>query len=104
MDDFDQGGTQPLWNPNGREIFYRNGDKMMAVEIATTSDIRLSTPRVLFEQRYAFGAGITIANYDVAADGRRFIMVRDEPGGARLNVVLNWLSELGRVAPASSSP
>jgi len=99
-----EGGTQPLWNPNGREIFYRNGDKMMAVEVATTPDIKLSTPHALFEQRYAFGAGITIANYDVAADGQRFIMVRDEAGAARLNVVLNWLSELGRVAPASSSP
>ena len=77
---------------------------MMAVEVATTPDIKLSTPRALFEQRYAFGAGITIANYDVAADGQRFIMVRDEAGAARLNVVLNWLSELGRVAPASSSP
>jgi serine/threonine protein kinase/Tol biopolymer transport system component len=99
-----EGGTQPLWNPNGREIFYRNGDKMMAVAVATTPDIKLSTPRALFEQRYAFGAGITIANYDVAADGQRFIMVRDEAGAARLNVVLNWLSELGRVAPAGSSP
>ncbi len=99
-----EGGTQPLWNPNGREIFYRSGDKMMAVEVATTPDIKLSSPRALFEQRYAFGSGITIANYDVAADGQRFIMVRDEPGAARLNVVLNWLSELGRVAPAGSSP
>jgi serine/threonine protein kinase len=96
------GGTQPLWNPNGRELFYRNGDKMMAVEVSTTPDIKLSTPRVLFEQRYAFGAGITIANYDVAADGQRFIMVRDEAGAARLNVVLNWLSELVRVAPGTS--
>jgi serine/threonine protein kinase/Tol biopolymer transport system component len=95
-----QGGTQPLWSPNGKEIFYRDGDKMMAVAIATAPDVELSAPRVLFEQRYAFGAGITIANYDVAADGERFIMVKDEAGAGRLNVVLNWLSELRRVASA----
>ena len=29
------GGTEPVWNPNGRELFYRNGNKMMAVDIAT---------------------------------------------------------------------
>ena len=96
-----QGGTQPLWNPNGKEIFYRNGDKMMAVDVTTTPQVKLSTPRVLFEQRYAYGAGITMANYDVTQDGQRFIMVKDESGAARLNVILNWLSELRRVAPAT---
>ena len=73
-----QGGTQALWNPNGKEIFYRNGDKMMAVEVTTTPEVKLSAPRVLFEKRYAFGAGITMANYDVTRDGQRFIMVKDE--------------------------
>ena len=95
-----QGGTQALWNPNGKEIFYRNGDKMMAVDLTTTPEVKLSAPRVLFEQRYAFGAGITMANYDVTRDGQRFIMVKDESGAARLNVILNWLSELTRMAPA----
>ena len=96
-----QGGTQALWNPNGKEIFYRNGDKMMAVDLTTTPEVKLSAPRVLFEQRYAFGAGITMANYDVTRDGQRFIMVKDESGAARLNVILNWLSELRRVAPTT---
>ena len=96
-----QGGSQPVWNRNGKEIFYRNGDKMMAVDITTTPEVKLSTPRVLFEQRYAFGSGITIANYDVTPDGQRFIMVKDENGGGRLNVVFNWFSDLARLAPAS---
>jgi serine/threonine-protein kinase len=96
-----QGGTQPLWNPTGKEIFYRSGDKMMAVDVTTTPQVTLSTPRVLFEQRYAYGAGITMANYDVTKDGQRFIMVKDESGAARLNVILNWLSELRRVAPVT---
>ena len=38
-------------------------------------------PRLLFERQYAFGAGITIANYDVTPDGQRFIMVKDEAAG-----------------------
>jgi serine/threonine-protein kinase len=94
-----QGGTQAIWNPNGKEIFYRNGDKMMVVEISTTPDVALSPPRLLFEQRYAFGAGITIANYDVSRDGQRFVMVKDESSAGRLHVVLNWFSHLTRIAP-----
>jgi hypothetical protein len=74
---------------------------MMAVDVTTTPQVTLSTPRVLFEQRYAYGAGITMANYDVTKDGQRFIMVKDESGAARLNVILNWLSELRRVAPVT---
>jgi eukaryotic-like serine/threonine-protein kinase len=96
-----QGGTQPLWNPNGVEVFYRNGDKMMAVGLSTAPDVKLSTPRVLFEGHYAFGSGITIANYDVTRDGQRFIMVKDEAGAARLNVVLNWFDDLAHVAPSA---
>jgi len=96
-----EGGTQAIWNPNGREIFYRNGDKMMVVEISTTPDVTLAPPRVLFEQQYAFGAGITIANYDVSRDGQRFIMVKNESSAARLNVVLNWFSDLTRLAPVA---
>ena len=94
-------GTQAIWNPNGKEIFYRNGDKMMVVEISTTPDVTLAPPRVLFEQQYAFGAGITIANYDVSRDGQRFIMVKNESSAARLNVVLNWFSDLTRLAPVA---
>jgi hypothetical protein len=94
-----QGGTQPLWNRNGHEIFYRDGNKMMAVNISSGGDLRLSQPRQLFEQRYAF-QNISIANYDVSPDGQRFVMVKDEAGSGRLNVVLNWFEELKARVPA----
>jgi Tol biopolymer transport system component len=94
-----QGGTQAIWNPNGKEIFYRDGNKMMVVEVAIMPDITLSPPRVLFERPYAFGSGLTIANYDVTRDGQRFVMVKDESSGGRLHVILNWPEELRRRAP-----
>jgi len=93
------GGTQAVWNPNGRELFYRNGNKMMAVDVTATPDLKLSTPHLLFEQRYAFSAGITIANYDVSRDGQRFLMVKNEAGAGRLNVVLNAFAELPKDSP-----
>jgi serine/threonine-protein kinase len=89
-----QGGTQVVWNPNGREMFYRDGNRMMAVDVTAGADgLTLSSPHQLFEQRYAFGAGITISNYDVSRDGQRFLMVKDDAGAGRLNVVLNAFAD-----------
>src|SRR6266853_1468333 len=47
-----EGGTEPVWNPNGRELFYRSGNKMMAADIATQPNFAAGKPRVLFEGRY----------------------------------------------------
>ena len=41
---------------------------------------------------YAYGAGFTIPNFDVSRDGQRFVMVKQESGAGRLNVVLNWFA------------
>ena len=95
------GGTHPRWNRNGKELFYRNGNKMMVIDVSTTRDLRLSQPRVLFEQRYAFGAAQTVPNYDVSPDGSRFVMVKDDSASGRVNVVLNWLEELTRLVPVN---
>jgi serine/threonine protein kinase/Tol biopolymer transport system component len=94
-----QGGTQPLWNRNGKEIFYRIGNKMMVVDVSGGVDLILSQPRQLFDQRYVF-QNVSLANYDVSPDGQRFVMVKDETGSGRLNVVLNWTEELKRLVPA----
>jgi Tol biopolymer transport system component len=97
-----QGGTQPVWNPNGRELFYRDGDKMMAVKVNVSADAApaLSEPELLFERPYSYGAGITIPNYDVSADGQRFLMVKEDAGVRHLNLILNWTDELEHRVPA----
>jgi serine/threonine-protein kinase len=94
-----QGGTHPKWNSNGKELFYRVGNKMMVVDVSTSPDLTLSQPRVLFEQRYAFGSAQTIPNYDVSPDGQRFVMVKDDSASGRVNIVLNWFEELKRLVP-----
>jgi hypothetical protein len=93
-----QGGAHPKWNRNGKELFYRVGNKMMVVDVSTSPDLTLSQPRVLFEQQYAFG-GQTIPNYDVSPDGQRFVMVKDDSASGRLNIVLNWMEELKARVP-----
>jgi eukaryotic-like serine/threonine-protein kinase len=97
-----EGGTEPVWNRNGRELFYRSGDKMMAVNIATQSGFTAGTPRLLFQGQYV-PASTSSPNYDVSADGQRFLMLkRSEQAGAaptQINVVLNWFEELKRRVP-----
>jgi serine/threonine-protein kinase len=97
-----EGGTHPKWAPSGRELFYRTGNKMMVVDVSDGANPSISPPRVLFEQRYAFGSAQTIGNYDVSRDGQRFLMVRDDSAAGRVNVVLNWAEELKRLAPVES--
>ncbi len=58
-----EGGMEPVWNHNARELFYRNGNEMMAVDIATQPGFAAGKPRVLFEELYQ-PARQTAPNYD----------------------------------------
>jgi len=96
-----EGGTEPVWAWSGRELFYRNGNRMMAVEIATEPTFSAGTPRLLFDGRYHYGLGAAPQNYDVTSDGQRFLMVQaSEQAPTQINVVLNWFEELKRLVPA----
>ncbi len=98
-----EGGVEPVWNPNGRELFYRNGDKMMAVEVTTRPGFSAGKPKALFEGKY-LPTPVTFPNYDVSPDGQRFLMLKpSEPEAAaptQINVVLNWFEELKRRVPS----
>src|SRR5262249_46348728 len=91
-----QGGTEPRWRRNSRELFYRSEDKMMAVAVSSGSPAPFSKPAMLFERQYLRSR--TTPVYDVAADGR-FLMIRNEPGTGRLNLVVNWSEELKQRVP-----
>ena len=70
------GGTEASWALDGRELFYREGDKMMRVELAATSAFAYKRPQVLFEGRYDTDAN---RNYDVAR--WKVFRGRDRPYG-----------------------
>jgi serine/threonine protein kinase/Tol biopolymer transport system component len=100
------GGTEPAWNHNGRELFYRSGNKMMAVDIVTQPSFAAGKPRMLFQGPYERSPA-TSPNYDVAPDGQRFLMLKPADTGesapTRINVVLNWFEELKRRVPAGKN-
>jgi Tol biopolymer transport system component/predicted Ser/Thr protein kinase len=97
-----EGGAEPVWNHNGRELFYRNSAKMMAVDIATQPSFAAGKPRMLFEGQHQPTPG-TAPNYDVSPDGQRFLMLKlnesAQAAPTQINVVLNWFEELKRKVP-----
>jgi Tol biopolymer transport system component len=97
-----EGGTEPMWNRNGRELFYRNGDKMVAAAITTQPSVSASRPQALFEKPYVRTQfPNTLPYYDVSRDGQRFLMVKEgEQVSAPIEVVLNWFEELKRRVPS----
>jgi len=97
-----EGGMEPVWNPNGRELFYRSGDRMMAVEVTTQPTFSAGRPRMLFDAGQYLPTPVTFPNYDISPDGRRFLMLKDpeqEAPPTEINVVLNWFEELKRRVP-----
>jgi serine/threonine protein kinase len=94
-----RGGTDPVWSSNGRELFYRNGEAMMAVPVETGVSFTAGTPELLFEGRFKLGVHGSLS-YDVSADGRFLMIERSrEETTDRLHLVLNWFEELKRLAP-----
>ena len=92
------GGTEPLWSPAGKEIFYLSEDnKMMAVPVSTVGGFVAEKPVPLFDTTPYFFGGQG-RNYDVTKDGQRFVMVKNPvDAGNRstpINIVLNWAEEL----------
>ncbi len=100
------GGSDPLFRRAGGELYYRDGDKMMVVEVRTQPSFTAGRPRLLWQGHYSPGMssscalpGVTSFNYDVTQDGQRFLMVKDlhqDVASNRIHVVVNWTQELAR--------
>jgi len=91
------GGTEPMWRGDGKELFYLNGNRLMAVEVNGDGEsIRAGIPKELFEARLL---AVHLRNrYIVTSDGKRFLMntLVEEQGHASIRVVLNWPALLKR--------
>ena len=87
------GGIEPLWSPDGKEIFYREYDKLMVVSVENGPSLILGSPQLLFEGSYkTSGYGGWAHNYDITPDGSRFVMINQtsQTRIREINVVINW--------------
>jgi len=93
-----------VWSRNGRELFYINGEKTMAVDVQTSADFSAGSPRVLFTGRYLPSPN-GVSGYDISPDGQRFLKIQPtnpEQAVSQINVVINWFEELKRVTGTAS--
>jgi eukaryotic-like serine/threonine-protein kinase len=102
------GGSQPRWAANGRELFYTSLDgTIMGVGVTTATRFSAGVPTTILGRTYYVGRGVLSrgGTYDVAADGRRFLMLKQAGDPSQLNepprvvVVKNWGEELKRLLP-----
>jgi Tol biopolymer transport system component/predicted Ser/Thr protein kinase len=83
------GGEQPRWPGNGREIFYRNGANLMVVAVETRQGFVAAKPARLFDLRMDRGGAVP--GYDVSPDGRAFLMIKsDQPNPTEIRMVIGW--------------
>jgi serine/threonine-protein kinase len=107
------GGTDPLWRRDGKEIFYRNGPRMMAVTTTPGPTFQAGKPQMLWSGEYTHGlssscgwSGTSRTSYDVSLDGERFLMIKDDNQGlfaTKIMVVVNWAAELTRMMAGSGA-
>jgi Tol biopolymer transport system component len=87
------GGREPVWAPNGSELYFRTPTKFMAVDVKARPALAVGKPRQLFEGDFL----LSHHDYGVLPDGRHFIMIQPVEGKqtqAELHVVVNWSDEL----------
>jgi serine/threonine protein kinase len=93
-----EGGAQPMWSPKGEELYYKNGNRMMAVEVRTSPSFHAGAPRVLFETELPESSPGDPSRYGVAPDGRFLIMTPapdvEDLAEPEIQVMVNWLETL----------
>lgn len=98
------GGTSPKWSPDGDAIFYHNlSDALMRVPVSSGASFNAGAPAVLFKGSYLWGVGGNGRPYDIAPDGQRILMIKEDAvtrsNSRQMIVVQNWFEELRRRVP-----
>jgi Tol biopolymer transport system component len=84
------GGRRPIWSHDGKQLYYWDGDRLIAVMMTFNPAPAVASRTALFAGRYQ-------EDFDVVADGSRFLMIQTQPTGVELIAVPNWRTELRRV-------
>jgi hypothetical protein len=92
------GGLSPIWSPDGKELFFRQGGKVMAAAVGYEDGIHFGSPVELFDGPYTLDL-LGHQRYDVSPDGQSFLMVENSDDFP-IVVVQGWGGELERILPS----
>jgi serine/threonine-protein kinase len=99
------GGTRPVWGRDGRELFFADGSQaIVSVPVETSGAFSWGNGAKLFGV-VPFTVGVLFRGFDVSADGRRFLMLKEQSEAAartppaKIVVALNWIEELRAALP-----
>jgi serine/threonine-protein kinase len=106
-----EGGSNPVWRPDGRELFFLapagGKRRMMAVDFVPGSPPRIGQPHILFEfdPRDLNFDCTPVRCYEVSPDGRQFYVWQNDappplPPVTHINIIENWVEHLKEKAPA----
>jgi Tol biopolymer transport system component len=93
-----EGGSEPRWSPDGKELFFRNGRSMWVVEVVNPITMELGMRRLLFDGLAYQTPHLYLSSYGVHPDGQRFVMITDT-SGQEVRIVQHWFEELKRLVP-----
>jgi serine/threonine-protein kinase len=91
-----EGGQEPHWSSDGRQLFYRSANRLLAVPLEPGKTIRHGQPRGLFDGLYSTGIE-SGRSYDVNPVTGRFLLVTPADSGPSpraVRMVLNWALDL----------
>ncbi len=94
------GGIEPLWSRDGRELFFQSGARLMCADVTIGTAFSASVPRLRYEGRFLKSINGN-THWTVTRDGRRFLRIQQvEPERAitRIDLVLNFFGELKQAA------
>ena len=98
------GGAQPRWSRDGKELYYVEDGTLIAVGVTTSPNLSLGAPRRLFASVGLRSVPSHLPNYDVSADRQRFILPErlESEVPTVIRVVQNWFAEYQDRAPNSN--
>jgi hypothetical protein len=91
-----RGGSDPVWRPDGRELFYLSADQqIMSMPVAASPTFEVAVPQALFTIRVLLPSGAR-NHYAVTPDGQTFYVVSPLQGESigATTVVVNWSADL----------
>jgi len=94
-----EGGREPRWRGDGKELFYLAADGyVMSVPVSAGSSFQAEAPRALFDTPWDNRNLTNTFMYDVASDGERFLFATPvgEEADEAITVIVNWAEKLPR--------